>query len=1087
MYKLRNFFLALTLSFSSSLWAQIANNTALVGTVADPSGGVIAGATVTAVNVATNVSYPGITNSEGYYSIPFVPPGTYDINVQMTGFEKVVSKGTIAQLNLSVRTDITLHVGSTTSEVTISATNPPLSTDDAVLGETIDQNKVTNLPIIGRRAMDLAATASNIIIGPKTSYTGVPPGATYIGAGTREVHNSLTLDGITVMNSLGSSSAVTPNPDALSAVQTQTGNYTAQYGAYMGVHINMDTKAGTNQYHGTAYNYIQNDFFNARPWLLGKTSRTPVLRFNQFGGVVDGPVILPHLYDGRNKMFFMGSYEGLRQTSQSQSTATVLTPAMRNGDFSAISRQLVNPANGTAYSNNQITNISPIATKLLAYMPLPNLSGTANNLNSTVPTDFTLNQTLDRVDYSLGENVRLFARYSWQKLTYVSGSLIPTSASYSPTANSNAAFGYTHILTTHFINDFRFGFNKLYSNVLNDFAQRNISGAGSALGIPGFTSDVTDNNPGIPSVIISNFQALGSDNTNWYQDDRALHGYDQISWTRSKHTIMAGIDLRKLSTGRAAQNAPRGSFTFNGQYSGYSAADFLTGYAVTVITPIAQFKGSVSEWRDGFFVQDNWQATKKLTLLYGLRYELPTVPYSLNGYARIINRDGTALIPPTNATTGKDFTPTPGFKFIGPNHANWAPRFGLAYRATEKIVIRAGGGIFHNPNHLNSFTLATGNYPLATSFSYSGNTTNPANLNFSNPTGGQSSTTCVPGTLGCYTSVFTDNYYLPTPQLYQWNLDTGVELWQNAAFELQYLGSRGLFFDRSYYPNQPLPGPGSINARRPNQLFGQVRQIQNDSFSTYHGLTAILRQRLIHGFDMNLGYTWSHTLDSSTDANGGGTAMDQSNLKRDYGNSSWDIRNRFVGTISYTMPTITNLNRATRVVVGGWQANAIVTLQSGMPFNIGISNDRANAGNLGTQRPNGIRIGTNNCSRSTVIRGGGVSCIDPSAFALPALYTYGNLHRNDQHGPGFINTNLSLFKNFPIYEKVTVQFRVEAFNVFNHANPGNPNSTLPASFDPSASNYGISGSNFGTITTVQNSSQNGGGQRLLQLAGKINF
>lgn len=1087
MYKLRAFFLALTLSFSSSLWAQIANNTALVGTVTDPSGSVLAGATVTAVNVATNVSYPGITNSEGYYSIPFVPPGTYDINVQMTGFEKVVSKGTIAQLNLSVRTDITLHIGSATAEVTISATNPPLSTDDAVLGETIDQNKVTNLPIIGRRAMDLAATASNIIIGPKTSYTGVPPGATYIGAGTREVHNSLTLDGITVMNSLGSSSAVTPNPDALSAVQTQTGNYTAQYGAYMGVHINMDTKAGTNQYHGTAYNYIQNDFFNARPWLLAKSSRTPVLRFNQFGGVVDGPVIFPHLYDGRNKMFFMGSYEGLRQTSQSQSTATVLTPAMRNGDFSAISRQLVNPANGIAYSNNQVANVSPIAAKLLAYMPLPNLPGTANNLNSTVPTNFTLNQTLDRVDYSLGENVRLFARYSWQKLTYVSGSLIPTSTSYSPTANSNAAFGYTHILTTHFINDFRFGFNKLYSNVLNDFAQRNISGAGSALGIPGFTSDVTDHNPGIPSVIISNFQALGSDNTNWYQDDRALHGYDQVSWTRSKHTIMAGIDLRKLSTGRAAQNAPRGSFTFNGQYSGYSAADFLTGYAVTVITPIAQFKGSVSEWRDGFFVQDNWQATKKLTLLYGLRYELSTVPYSLNGYARIINRDGTAMIPATSATTGKDFTPTPGFKFIGPNHANWAPRFGLAYRATDKIVIRAGGGIFYNPNHLNSFTLATGNYPLATSFSYSGNTTNPANLNFSNPTGGQSSTTCVPGTLGCYTSVFTDNYYLPTPRLYQWNLDTGVELWQNAAFELQYLGSRGLFFDRSYYPNQPLPGPGSINPRRPNQLFGQVRQIQNDSFSTYHGLTAILRQRLIHGFDMNLGYTWSHTLDSSTDANGGGTAMDQSNLKRDYGNSSWDIRNRFVGTVSYTMPTITNLNRATRVIVGGWQANAIVTLQSGMPFNIGISNDRANAGNLGTQRPNGIRIGTNNCSRSTVIRGGGASCIDPSAFALPALYTYGNLHRNDQHGPGYINTNLSLFKNFPIYERVTVQFRMEAFNVFNHANPGNPNSTLPASFDPSASNYGINGSNFGTITTVQNSSQNGGGQRLLQLAGKINF
>jgi len=210
------------LSVSTHVWAQIANNTALVGTITDPSGSAIVGATVTAVNVATNTAYSDITYGEGYYSISYVAPGTYDITVTMPGFEKVISRGTIVQLNLAARTDIALRVGATTTEVTISATNAPLSTDDAVLGETLDEHNVSTLPVVGRRAMDLAATASNIIVGPKSSYTGVPPGATYIGAGTREVHNSLTLDGITIMNSLGSSSAVTPNPDALSAVQTQT-------------------------------------------------------------------------------------------------------------------------------------------------------------------------------------------------------------------------------------------------------------------------------------------------------------------------------------------------------------------------------------------------------------------------------------------------------------------------------------------------------------------------------------------------------------------------------------------------------------------------------------------------------------------------------------------------------------------------------------------------------------------------------------------------------------------------------------------------------------------------------------------------
>ncbi len=1061
------------------LRAQVANNTSLVGTVTDSSGGVVAGAHVTGVNRETKVSYTGDTNAEGYYSIPFVAPGLYDITVEQTGFQKTIASGVSVQINVAVRTDVALSLGATSSEVTVSAATAALSTDDALLGETIGTAKVENLPMNGRHAMDLAATASNITIGPKTSFTGNPPGANYIGAGTREVANSLTLDGITIMNSLISSSPVTPNPDAISAVQTQNGNYTAQYGAYMGVHINMDTKSGTNKIHGTVYDYIQNDFFNAKSWLSAKTARTPALRYNQFGGVIGGPVVIPLLYNGRDKTFFMGSYEGLRQISQTQTTSTVPTAAMRTGDFSALSTRLINPANGTPYVNNQITNISPIAQKLLQYYPLPNQPGTVNNFNGTVPTNINQDQTLDRVDHNIGDKVRLFGRYNWQKLTYVLGQVVPTSNSYSPTTTSNGAFGYTHIIKPNLINDFRFGYNKLSTNLLNYFAQNNIQGAGSALGIPGFTADVTDHNPGLPSILVTSYAGLGSDGTNWYQDDRTLHGYDQISYTRGKHNIMAGLELRKMSIGRAAQNAPRGTFNFSGAYSGNAAADFLTGYAQTVITPITQVKGSVAEWRDGFFVQDNWQVSNKLTLLYGVRYELPTVPYSLNGYARIINRDYTALTPATTANTGASFVPSPGFKFIGPNHDLVAPRLGFAYRATDKIVVRGGGGIYHNPNHLNSFTLASGNYPLANSFTYNGTASAPASLNFNNPTGsGTPSTSCVPGTVGCYSSVFNDNYYLPTPRLYQWNLDTGVELWRNAAFELQYLGSHGIHLDRSLYPNQPLPGPGAVNARRPLQNFGQIRQIQNDGLSTYHGLTAIFRQRVTHGLDMNLGYTWAHTMDTTPDSNGGGTAMTQYNLKLDYGNSDWDIRHRFVGTISYSFPEFNQFNYAVRSVIGGWQANTIITLQTGVPFNVGLSDDIANAGNLGRQRAKFVHAGKNTCSRSTVTSGSGASCIDVSAYTIPALYTYGDVHRNDQHGPGRIDTNLSVFKNFPIFENVKLQFRAEAFNLFNHPNPDNPNvilgkySSVTNTFAPS---------NFGTITKVQ------GAARVLQLAGKINF
>ena len=1083
-----------------ALMAQVANNTSLVGTVADPTSGVISGAHVVGTNRDTKVSYSGDTNGEGYYSIPFVAPGTYDISVEKTGFKKITASGVVVQLNMAARTDFTLNVGSETTEITVSAATPALSTDDALIGDTISTHQVTNLPINTRRVMDLATTASNVIQGPKTSFSGVPPGANYIGAGTREVTNSLTLDGITIMNSLISNSPVTPNPDAISAVQVQSGNYTAQYGAYMGIHINSDTKAGTNTLHGTAYDYIQNDFFNAKPWLATVGSRTPKMRFNQFGGVLSGPVVIPFLYNGRDKTFFMGSYEGLRSysTTLTNNITTVPTLRMRSGDFSELlpGTQLFDPTNRTTpYPNNQLP-VSAVAAKLMQYYPLPNLPGVTNNFNQALPLNLVQNQTLDRVDHNIGQNVRLFGRFLWQKLTFESGSPVPTSSNYSPTMDRNGVIGYTHIITPNFINDFRFGFNVLTSDVNNGFAQSGLTDAGSQLGIPGFTADVDNNNPGIPTFIIPGYAGLGSAGSNWKQDDRTLHGYDQISWTKGKHNIMAGADIRRMTIGRAAQNDPRGNFTFNGEYTSQciapppdpskpnpnpctnttaqnAFADFVVGRASSVATPTFQVKGSVGSWRNGYFVQDNWQVTQKLTLLYGVRYEQPTIPYSLNGNARILNADFTALIPATNATNGATFTPTPGFKFTGPNNNLWAPRLGFAYRATDKIVVRGGGGIYYNPNHLNAFTLASGNYPLANTTTYSADTYFSTNT-YTNPSGGTSApVACVPGTTGCYTSVFTDPARLPTPRMYQWNIDTGVELWKDAAFELQYLGSKSVHLDYSLYPNQPLPGPGNVNARRPNQLFGQIREIYNGGFSTYNGLTAILRQRMSRGLSMNLSYTWAHNMDTSNDANGGGTSMIQYNLKADYGNSNWDIRHRFVGTVLYELPTFSNRSVAFRTLAGGWQANAIVFLQTGMPFNVALSGDNANVGPIGTQRPNYVKAGSNTCTAGFVVRNGtGANCIDASAYAIPAQFTFGNLHRNDQKGAGRELVNFSMFKNFPIYERLTFQLRAEAFNLFNHANPNNPNA---------GGNPQLGTTSFGTITGTQTD------PRVLQIVGKINF
>ncbi len=381
-------------------------------------------------------------------------------------------------------------------------------------------------------------------------------------------------------------------------------------------------------------------------------------------------------------------------------------------------------------------------------MTLPNLSGVQNNLQNSFPNNIVITQTLDRVDENIGDKDRLYFRYHWQDITVVNGSNFPINNSYGPTNSRNYAIGYTHIIKPNLVNDFRIGLNTVLSNSLDYFAVNGPKDAGTALGIPGFNSDTEYGNPGIPSFYVdvlgnNNGPTLGNTTANWYQDDRTIDGYDEVSYTRGRHNIMAGAELRKLTIGREAANDARGIFNFNGTpgsadtgytSTGYGAADFVLGLAQSSTTPVFPTKGSIGEWRDGFFVLDNWQVLPKLTLNYGLRYELPTVPYSLNGYTRILNADDTALIPASTATTPATFKPTPGFKFIDPTHNDWAPRLGFAYRATETTVIRGGFGIYWNANQLNTYTLTTQNYPLSASVAYNGQSTNL--LTFVNPTPG---------------------------------------------------------------------------------------------------------------------------------------------------------------------------------------------------------------------------------------------------------------------------------------------------------------------------------------------------------------
>ncbi|WP_035359550.1 TonB-dependent receptor [Edaphobacter aggregans] len=1088
------------------LRAQVADNTALVGTVTDPTGSVVVGSKVVGVNQETKVSYSGTTNSEGYYSIPFVSPGTYDVTVEMSGFRKMTSTGVVVQLNHAVRTDFSLSVGSETSIVSVSADTPALSTDDALLGETIDSQQVHDLPLNGRHAIDLAATASNITISGQ-ALTGNPPGNRASGSGTRNINNSISLDGISIMNNLITTATLSPNPDALSAVQTQNGNYTAQYGDYLGVHINLVSRTGTNKFHGTAYDYIQNDALNAKGWLqptTGLASQKAKLRYNLFGGVLSGPIIIPHLYDGRDKTFFTGSYEGLRNNGATPTIGTVLSNKMRTGDFSELlstdpakNKQLYNPQTrfrlcsapnyncpAAQYVGN-IIPVDPVSANILPYMATPTGPGTTNNWNGNLPNQINEDSTLERVDHNINGKISLFGRFAWQSVNNYTQAINLANTAYTTTKTRNGAAGYTHIITPKLVNDLRFGFNIVNTNILNEQAQQNQTSAGSSLGIPGFTADVDSGNPGLVDMSIGGtpaapiYQGIAQSGTNWYQDDRQLTWYDQISYTMGKHALMAGISFRKMTIGRSAANTARGQFTFDGTLngatstSGDAAAAFIAGSPTGYTSPFFQVKGSIGQWRDGFFAQDTWQVTQNFTLQYGLRYELPQVAYSLNGVGRIMDPGLTTLYPAIGGTNALNAATYPDFKFTGPAHDNISPRVGFSYRATDKIVIRGGGGIYYNANQLNSYTLSSTNYPYSAVVTPSAGfgTTPPFTLDNPNVP----APAVWPGPASSPYANFTVNHDLPTARMYQWNVDIGTEVWRNAGLEFQYLGSRTIHLDESYYPNQPAPSPVAFSqSRRPKPAIGQIREIQNDGFATYNGLTVILRQRMSHGLSANLSYTWSHAMDTSDSSNDGGSAMWQGHLKLDYANSNYDIRNRFVASVTYELPKFDGRNVVVRQVLGGWQTNAIVDLRTGTPLNITINSNLANVGGVGgSQRPNYVHESHVTCSRATVTGSGGStrnSCIDATAYANPAPGTFGNLQRDAIYAPGVANTNASLFKNFPIWETVSFQFRAEAFNLFNHPNPGSPNTTF-------------GGSTFGYITGANTNF----GARVMQLAGKINF
>ena len=459
--------------------AQNAAITALVGNVVDPGGAAVVGARVTAVNKNTQDIYNTTTSDQGFYRIEFIRIGAYNLTIEQPGFQRFEKTDILVETNRIVRNDATLTVGSVSESVTIAATVAIVRTDDASISETISTRQIADLPLNGRDPMRLAITTPGVIPGLKAT-DGVPPGGGYIGAGTREIQNSMSLDGISIMNNLITTTPTRPMVESVQEVEVQTGTYSAQYGAYMGVHINLVSKSGTNSLHGNLVEFVRNDAFDARPYYLNPTSRKTVLRQNQFGFELDGPIYIPKIYNGRDRTFFMASYEGLRQRRESTSISTILTPKMFQGDFTEVATpaSITDPTTNAPFPGKVVpaNRISPVVGKLQQYYAVPNLPGVSQNLSITNPNRNTTNQSVDRIDQNIGSAIRFSYRYQRQTGEILNGNPIPVNGVTSPLLTNNHTLSYTHTISPSLVSEVRLGRNYFDSqtreSVLHERRQR---------------------------------------------------------------------------------------------------------------------------------------------------------------------------------------------------------------------------------------------------------------------------------------------------------------------------------------------------------------------------------------------------------------------------------------------------------------------------------------------------------------------------------------------------------------------------------------------------------------------------------------
>jgi hypothetical protein len=1023
----------------------------LVGRITDATHASIAGASVKVRNVETNEVRALQSAVDGGFTVADLKPGFYEVTIEKDGFKLVRARSVELQVGQTARLDVLMEVGSAIQSVEVTAAAPAVNTENATRGDVIAPNEITEMPLNGRDFNDLAFLVAGVQAAEQSAK-----GSPYVVNGARADASNVTIDGINDFNPRDAGAQARPPLDSLQEFKLQTSGFSAEYGRLAGGVVTMALKSGGNDLRGSIFEFVRNDLFDARSFFDAGKSK---LRRNQFGATLTGPVTIPKLYNGRNRTFFLMSWESERQVSGSSNLGVVPSLLERSGDFSqsfdATGKLILlkDPSAGGSctatvstgcFPGNRIPSnrFSAAAQSALAFYPVPNLSGVNNERSYAVSAD-SWDNFLFKVDQRIKEKdtfaVRAMQRWETSANPF-SGSSTGTFPSTTNTGQALLGVSETHLFSPALINEFRAGVTRTKNDERSAFSGTNWA---ARLGIPGTTNDPSFE--GFPKFSITGFEGLGDSTSNpIHYVVNNWNFNDGVTWITGRHAIRIGGDVLRVQYYQPTNSNFNGTFTFNGKVTGDGIADFLLGFPSSTSRKIGTVTNHIFSVNYAGYVQDDFKVLPNLTLNLGFRYEVQMPAYEQAGQmtnfvpslGKVVLA-GTATVPNLAATLASagltNFVTTGNAAglpraLVYPSYDNIAPRVGAALRpfGNSRTVIRSGYGIFYTGSRLSAMrTDLTGGFPYSQAQSFTGSTTSP-NLSLSNP---------FPDSLAKLSGITTTSGWEvnpPSPYLQSWNFTVEHEVGRGVVIEGSYAGSKGTHLGRKYDVNQELRTPALTT--RPYGGYGDIEYYSFSQNSSYNAGTITVRKRINKGLFFRANYTYGKSIDTNSGLNYAGAggyqgAQDSMNLKAERGLSDFDARHVFSMNFAYLLPF------QKLALIRGWQLAGSGIARSGQPFTPQLSGPNSDVAQA--TRPDRLVNGSiPNPSPSMWFDLNAFQVVPDSAFR------YGNSGRNILEGPGSATVNLSLSKQFRIGERFKAQFRWETFNVMNRANFQQPANAL---------------------------------------------